>query len=184
LPRIWRRDPLKAEQGLEDLRQLTRGALAEMRTMLLALRPVSLVKTPLADLLRQLVEAVTSRIELQPQLDIDPVPPLPPKVHINFYRVAQEALNNVVKHAGASEVSLSLRPTPPYDPQVENEWQGQLQLTICDDGQGFELTEILKESLGIGIIRERAGEINATVTIDSSAGKGTVVTLVWEKGES
>ncbi len=107
LPQIWQRDPEMALQSLEELRRLTRGALAEMRTMLLELRPSAVIKTPLGELLAQLTEAITSRSGLPFQLFIEQVPSLPEEVHTSFYRVAQEGLNNVVKHAQASLVTVS-----------------------------------------------------------------------------
>ncbi len=91
-------------QRLEKLQQLTRGALAEMRTMLLELRPSAVINTPLGDLLAQLTEAVTSRSGLPFQLFIEQIPLLPENVQTSFYRIAQEALNNVVKHAQARQV--------------------------------------------------------------------------------
>jgi two-component system nitrate/nitrite sensor histidine kinase NarX len=184
LPEMWRREPDEAEKGLEDLRHLTRGALAEMRTMLLELRPTAVVKTPLADLLKQLAEAVTSRTELQPELNVEPVPTLPAEVHINFYRVAQEALNNVVKHAGASQVRIGLLSSPPLKSQPDDAWQGQVELCISDDGHGFDAAQIPLDRLGLGIMRERAGEIKAALTIKSQPDQGTVVTMIWENGES
>jgi signal transduction histidine kinase len=183
LPEMWRREPDEAEQGLEELRHITRGALAEMRTLLLELRPTAVVKTPLADLLEQLAGAVTNRTELQPQLNIEPVPTLPPEVHINFYRVAQEALNNIVKHAGASQIRIGLFSSPPFKPQPADAWQGQVELCISDDGHGFDPSQIPSDKLGLGIMRERAGETKAALTIKSQVGQGTVVTLIWENGE-
>ena len=104
LPQVWHRDPEQGYERLERLRHLTRGALAEMRTMLLELRPSAVIHTPLHDLLAQLAEAVTSRSGLRFDLNIEQIPPLPEEVHVNFYRIAQEALNNVVKHAQAEQV--------------------------------------------------------------------------------
>ena len=109
LPQIWRRDPDRAMQSLEKLQRLTRGALAEMRTVLLELRPSAVTKTPLGEILAQLTEAVTSRSGLAFQLYIEKIPLLPEEVQLNFYRIAQEALNNVVKHAQARQVTVSLR---------------------------------------------------------------------------
>jgi PAS domain-containing protein len=107
LPQMWQRNPEMAQISLEELRRLTRGALAEMRTMLLELRPSAVIKTPLGELLAQLTEAVTSRTGLPFQLFLEQIPSLPAEVHTSFYRVAQEGLNNVVKHAQASLVTVS-----------------------------------------------------------------------------
>jgi len=180
LPEILKRDPDKTKDGLEELRQLTRGALAEMRTMLLELRPEALIKTPLDDLLEQLVEALTSRMEIKAETDIQPVPDLPSKVHINIYRVAQEALNNIIKHTEASQLSLRLVASPPYSSAAAEAWQGQIELCIRDNGSGFDPGETTPESLGMGIMRERVREIGGKLSIESQPREGTEVVLVWE----
>ena len=119
---------------------MTRGALAEMRTMLLELRPSAVIKTPLSELLAQLTEAVTSRNGLPFQLFVEQIPPLPEEVHISFYRIAQESLNNVVKHAQASLVSVSLNATPTRTVPYED-WSGEVRLMVRDDGCGFLTTK-------------------------------------------
>jgi signal transduction histidine kinase len=180
LPQVWQRDPEVGQQGLEELRLLTRSALAEMRTMLLELRPTALVETKLNDLLWQLTEAITGRAQLSVQFDIEPIPTLPPDVHVTFYRVAQEALHNVIKHADASQVTVSLRGSPPLSSNGEGEdWQGQVILHISDDGVGIDPGETHPGQLGLGIMRERAEAIGAVVTIEGRPGRGTQVTLVW-----
>ncbi len=83
-----------------------------MRTMLLELRPSAVINSPLSDLLAQLAEAVTSRSGLSFKLFIEQIPALPENVQINFYRIAQEALNNIVKHAQARQVIMSLSDHP------------------------------------------------------------------------
>jgi signal transduction histidine kinase/PAS domain-containing protein len=178
LPQIWRRDPEKALQSLEELRRLTRGALAEMRTMLLELRPSSVIKTPLPELLAQLTEAITSRRELPFKLFIEQIPPLPEDVHTSFYRIAQEALNNVVKHAQASQVTVSLSATPmTQDPA----WSArhEVKMVIEDDGVGFSPGLRWQEHLGMSIMRERAAAIQATLSVESQPGGGTQVILIW-----
>jgi signal transduction histidine kinase len=181
LPQVWQRNPEEALEGVQELRQLTRAALAEMRTMLLELRPTALVETRLDDLLRQLIEAVTSRVQLPVSRDISAVPPMPPEVHVTFYRVAQEALQNVVKHAEAQEASVYLGATPPYDPQAENGWEGQVVLRVRDDGRGFDEREAGPDQLGLSIMRERAESVGAVLTIETQPGGGSEVTLVWDK---
>ena len=92
---------------LERLRQLTRGALAEMRTLVLELRPAELSEAPLHELLEGLVTALESRKALQVTVDVAPVE-FDAGTRLAFYRVAQEALGNVAKHAQATMVKLSL----------------------------------------------------------------------------
>jgi signal transduction histidine kinase len=179
LPKRLRRDPDLALQSGAELRRLIRGALAEMRTMLLELRPASITSTPLGDLLSQLTEAVTSRTDVQFQLFIDNLPPLPAEIQTTFYRIAQEALNNVIKHSQARQVIVSLSATPPIDARSVEGWKGVVQLIIRDDGIGFASGDRAREHMGLGIMRERAAAINAIFTIVSQPGEGTVVTLVW-----
>ena len=180
LPQIWRRDPDLALSSLEELRRLTRGALAEMRTMLLELRPSAVIKTPLGELLAQLTEAVTSRSGLPFQIFIEQIPMLPEDVHTSFYRIAQEGLNNVIKHAQASLVTVSLSATPD-NTEPGDGWRGEVKLVIKDDGKGFSTPDSTHEHMGMSIIRERAAAINAAVIINSKPGSGTELTLVWHK---
>jgi signal transduction histidine kinase len=178
LPQIWQRNPKMAQQSLVDLRRLTRGALAEMRTMLLELRPSAVIKTPLGELLAQLTEAITARSGVPYQLFIEQVPTLPEEVHTSFYRIAQEGLNNIVKHAQAKLVRLRL--SAAQDPStIGEEWRGEVKLVIEDDGVGFTIQDITTEHMGMSIIRERAAAINATISVNSQPGHGTVLILTW-----
>jgi signal transduction histidine kinase len=149
-----------------------------MRTMLLELRPTAVAKTPLHDLLGQLTEAVTSRAQLPFRLFLEKTPLLPEDVHTGFYRIAQEALNNVTKHAQASQVSMVLQVLP-TKPDLVNKKAVELRLEIIDDGVGFSSKDGLAGQLGLGIMYERAADIDATLTIDSHIGEGTNVTLSW-----
>jgi PAS domain S-box-containing protein len=184
LPEVWRRDPQGAQQGLEELRLLTRGALAEMRTLLLELRPTGVVETALDDLLEQLTDAATGRAQLSVALDIEPCPILPPDVHVTFYRVAQEALNNVVKHAEASHVTVNLRASPPAGPERAGPWQGKVVLCVIDDGRGFAPGQVGPGQIGLEIMRERAATVGGRLDIEGRPGNGTQVTLVWESTPS
>jgi nitrate/nitrite-specific signal transduction histidine kinase len=179
LPELWETDPDEGRELLDELKQLSRGALAEMRTLLLELRPAALVEANLADLLRQLAEAVTGREGVPVEVTIEGQCRLEPDVHVALYRIAQEALNNVVKHAQAGRVEVSLT-CAPRDP---SEWgsskeglQGeQVELCIYDDGRGFDPSDVPPDRLGLGIIRERAQAIGAALQIDTLPGRGTVV---------
>jgi signal transduction histidine kinase len=178
MPQIWRRDPEQGFQTLEKLRRLTRGALAEMRTMLIELRPSAVINTQLSELLAQLTEAITSRSGVPFQLFIEQIPILPDDVQMNFYRIAQEALNNVVKHAQAMQVSVSLNET--QAPAGSNGLKLRIvKLIIQDDGVGFYSGNIQSGHLGIGIMHERATAIQAALVIVSEPGHGTLVSLTW-----
>jgi two-component system nitrate/nitrite sensor histidine kinase NarX len=160
---------------LEEVRQLTRGALAEMRTLLLELRPASLVEAQLGDLLRQLGEAITGRARVPVVVEVEEDLSLPSEVKVAFYRIVQEALNNVAKHASASRAVVSLRCRPPD----EAAGRGAVELRVSDDGRGFDPTSVPPDHLGVSIMHERAEAIGATLTVDSEQGRGTEITVVW-----
>jgi signal transduction histidine kinase len=170
LPRLWERDLEEGRRRLAELRELTRGALAEMRTLLYELRPAALAETPLGDLLRQLVDATIGQARLPVSLSVEGQRALPPDVQVALYRIAQETLNNVAKHAMASraEVSLIYR-------------ADGVELCLRDDGQGFDLSQIPPGHLGVGILRERALTIGAGLEIASRPGGGTRLTVSWPR---
>lgn len=182
LSQVWQRDPEEALRGLEDLRRLTRGALAEMRTLLLELRPAALMRIGLDELLHQLAEALLGRTQMEVVCNLQPVPPLPVEVHMTFYRVAQEALSNVIKHSGASHVSVGLWADPPISLGQADGWQGQVLLQVDDDGRGFDAERVSTRQLGLEIMRERAEAVGATLSLASRPGQGTQVTLIWRGG--
>ena len=92
LPKIWQRDPKEGMNRAGELRELTRGALAEMRTLLLELRPTALLEAKLGDLLHQLADAVTGRARIPVSVSVDGEGTLPADAQIALYRFAQEAL--------------------------------------------------------------------------------------------
>jgi nitrate/nitrite-specific signal transduction histidine kinase len=169
LPRIFERDPAQAKDRLEELRQLTRGALAEMRTLLLELRPAALAEANLADLLKQLAEAVTGRARIPVELRIESCGKLPTEVRVALYRISQEALNNVVKHSGATRAALSFT--------CEGD---EIRLVIGDNGSGFDAVKAGAGQLGLGIMMERAEAVGATLELDSKPGLGTTVCVGWQ----
>jgi PAS domain S-box-containing protein len=168
LPRLWERDENEGHRRLEEVRQLTRGALAEMRTLLLELRPDSLAEAEIDFLLKQLAESITGRSRVPVSVAITGRCQVPVEVKVALYRIAQEALNNVAKHAGAGQVDVKLACRA-----------GKVTLTVADDGRGFEMKKLPPNSLGLSIMRERAREIGAAVTVRSRPGAGTKVRVVW-----
>ncbi|MBV9544234.1 MAG: histidine kinase, partial [Chloroflexi bacterium] len=147
----------------------TRGALAEMRTLLLELRPAALTEAPFVQLLTQLGEAIASRSNLQATVRTQGQPILlPPEVQIALYRVAQEALNNTSKHAEAAHVEIHVR------------WHTRgLDVRLRDDGRGFVRSRVAQGRLGLGIMQERARSIGAELRLRSQPGVGTTVTIAW-----
>ncbi|HMQ55150.1 MAG TPA: GAF domain-containing protein [Anaerolineae bacterium] len=168
LPRVWTRHPAEGEQGLKQLHLLSRTALAEMRTLLLELRPAALAETRLAELLRQLGDAMAGRIQAPVELTVEGYRPFPAEVKLALYRIAQEALHNIAKHAHASQVEIKLVSQPE-----------QVSLRISDNGYGFDPGTILPHQLGLSIMAERASSVGANFRLESQPGQGTAVTVTW-----
>jgi signal transduction histidine kinase len=173
LPRVWAKNPEAGNERLEELQQLTRGALAEMRSLLLELRPNVLREVPLPELLRQLGDAFEGRARVPLELTVDAMPDLPPDVRIALYRTAQEALNNVARHARAGEAKMSLRQ------DVDG-----ASLIIEDDGGGFRPEAVSAGHLGLQTMRERAEDIGAALSVTSRPGGGTKVWVRWSRSKT
>jgi PAS domain S-box-containing protein len=173
LPDLWEMDVEEAQRSTEELRQLTRGALAEMRTLLLELRPATLTQTHLSDLIKQLCEAFIGRSRLPIVLNIEGDCQLPPEVQVAFYRIAQESLNNVFKYARATRVNVSLFIS-----------STMVRFEVCDNGVGFDMSTSKPTSLGMRIMRERAEAIGADFQINSTLGSGTCVEVTWNENPS
>jgi nitrate/nitrite-specific signal transduction histidine kinase len=170
LPILWERKPEEGRKRLEELRLLTRGALAEMRSLLLELRPKALVEAEINELFRHLVDAFTGRARIPAKFILDGNCSLEPEIKVAFYRIAQEALNNVAKHAHAEQAAVTLQCRP-----------GFVTLEIWDSGRGFEFESVPSDHLGLGIMQERAAKIGAELQIQSSLGGGTTVRVRWSR---
>jgi signal transduction histidine kinase len=170
LPRVWERHPEEGRRGLAELRELTRGASAEMRTLLLELRPAALTEKPLGELLRHLTEAMTSRTRLPIDLIVQGQSSIPPNLQIALYRISQEALNNMAKHADASQATVHLASE-----------QSEVTLCISDNGRGFDQGEILPDQFGVSIMHERADAVGASLQVTSQRGQGTEVSVAWRQ---
>lgn len=168
LPHLWERDPEKVKPRLAQLHRLTRGALAELRTLLLELRPVRLIEADFDDLLHQLIEVLQGRTQIEVTLEADGTPALPEDVKTALFYITQEALNNVVKHASATQVIVCLRNN-----------RDRLDLSIIDNGRGFDPNQADSTSMGLGIMRERAEAVGALLNITSQANQGTRVNITW-----
>jgi signal transduction histidine kinase len=100
-------------------------------------------------------------------------------VHIACYRITQEALNNIVKHAKGGKIRITLQTTPPVSTVNADKWSGTIALTIADDGVGFVANGKVDGQMGLASMRERARSIKASLNIDSTPGSGTTVKLTW-----
>ena len=173
-------EPGKRLKALAVIRRFTQAAVAEMRMLLVELRPVALIDSPLRDLLQTLTSAIDARDDTSVEARLDNSPRLPPDVQIGLYRIAQEAVNNVIKHSGAQNVRITLDVAPPYlDGGAPSDWYGEVALKVADDGRGFDPSQAPNGRLGMVDMRERAAEIGAELEITSQPGDGTQVTVTW-----
>jgi two-component system nitrate/nitrite sensor histidine kinase NarX len=170
LPELWEQDQEDARRSLEDLRNLTRGAIAEMRMLVSELRPLALIDSNLSDLLHQLADAFTGRTSIHVTLSIKGEDILISEVQVVVYRICQEGLNNIAKHAAASRVKIKLQYTA-----------GKVDMSIQDNGRGFDSTLSLPGHYGLSMMNERAEAIGAKLEIVSQLGKGTEVIFRWQE---
>jgi PAS domain S-box-containing protein len=167
-PRIWDKDQNIARQNMEKLSALIRGALAEMRSLLYELRSSGSPDQTLDQLLNTLTEETCGRSNVAVSLSIEGDRELPPKVTMTFYRIAREALNNVIAHAEATRVDITLIKRPDH-----------VALQIRDDGRSFDPATIPHGHMGISIMAERAKKISGDFQIRSQAGHGTEIKVTW-----
>ena len=117
----------------------------------------------------QLAEAVTGRARLPVTVAVHGEAQLPLEVKLAFYRIAQEAINNVAKHSQAAQAAVELR----CEASVKT-------LLIQDNGRGFDVARAPSTHLGLNIMRERAEAVGATLSIESQPGRGTRVQARWQ----
>jgi two-component system sensor histidine kinase/response regulator len=168
----YKDQPDQIETGLEQIYHLTQTALAEMRMLLLELRPETLMRADLRYLLEQLGRVIQMQANVEVVIEAEETTVLPQDVHITFYRIAQEALNNIAKHACASQVLIAL------DSRTD-----QAHLVIEDNGRGFRRDEVTSGHFGLLNMEERASKIGADLEITSAPGHGSRIGLLWRMNE-
>lgn len=174
LPAIWDKNQEEGRKRLVEIKELSRGALAEMRALLLELRPATLVETSLNDLLKHLCEAATGRARIPVSLDNQVTSELPVDIKIGFYRIAQEAVNNIAKHSSATEAWISLKNN------TDHAKFSVIEMVISDNGKGFDKESVSGDHLGLDIMQERAQAIDARLEIESVPGQGTKISVFKE----
>ncbi len=168
--RRWRPTSDEARENLQDVERLARGALAEMRTLLMEMRPDALAGASLPRLLDLLAAAAEGGSRVRVNVDVRGPSGLPEHVSVALFRTAQEALQNMSRHSGAGEAWVMLDASGP-----------DVRLTVRDDGRGFDVGAVPSEHLGLRMMRERAEDAGVRVTVESARGMGTTVTAVWPK---
>jgi nitrate/nitrite-specific signal transduction histidine kinase len=157
------RDLERIEEYLARLGEGTRQAIRDMRLLVYELRPPVLEREGLVGALRERLDAVEKRSGIEAQLLIEGQVECSIGMERELYHIAQEALNNVLKHAESSEVTVRLHAD-----------DGCVELEIADDGCGFDRDAVAdKGGMGLVNMRQRAEELGGSLSILSSPGKGT-----------
>jgi signal transduction histidine kinase len=162
------RDGADARAELERLQELAREAMDELRTLVFELRPPAVDSEGLATALRKHVDVLRRAYRREIGLELIGTPSGAPRIERDVLRIAQEALQNALRHAGADHVELRL--------DARN---GRLVMSVTDDGVGFDpaAPELRSRRLGLTSMEERAEAIGGTLSIDSTPGAGTTVRL-------
>jgi nitrate/nitrite-specific signal transduction histidine kinase len=157
----------QAEDQMARLSDTLQQALKQMRLLVHELRPPVLERSGLEGALRQRLDAVETRLAVEASLVVEGALDLSPSVEEGLYRIAQEALNNALRHAEATKVLVAIKADA-----------GQVQLEVVDNGRGFEVSSGA-EAGGVGLqsMRERAQSLGGSLDISSEPGEGTCVTV-------
>jgi PAS domain S-box-containing protein len=166
-------DPEAAQGKLVELRELQKDALAEMRTLIFELRPSSLESDGLVQALRTHATAVQRRTGLTIVVDAEPIDRLALEVEEALYRIGQEALHNVVKHANAQHAALRIQSDG-----------ARVKLSVTDDGVGFAPDQVPRgQHLGLIGMRQRVDLVGGELRVESRAGEGTLIEASVSAGE-
>jgi len=157
-------DPHNASEPIDYVASLAQAGLAEMRALIFELRPESLEQEGLVAAIEKQAASIAARYKLDVHLELGEEPDCTLDAKEALYRIAQEALHNVVKHAQARRVEVGLHRS-----------DGAIDLVVRDDGRGFDATKSFPGHVGLQSMPERANKLGGTVTVDSAAGRGTTV---------
>jgi|GEM_PF-1425742 len=167
LPALMERKPDLAKERIARLHDLSRGALAEMRALLFALRPAALAEEGLIAAITKQAAAVESREGIKVHLDLAGDDHLPRPREEAFYRIFQEALNNIVKHARAQNVWITLAIGADAS-----------TLSVRDDGVGLAASVPAQlPTMGMTSMRERVEELGGSFRVESAPGRGTTIAV-------
>lgn len=160
-------DKEKIAHSFDRLGTTAHQTLKEMRLLLYELRPSTLEEGGLVEALRQRLEAVEGRADIKTQLRVDDLPPLPSNVEEGLYHIAQEALNNALKHAESNQTDVT----------ICKEEDG-IKLTVQDYGKGFVLQDHEHtQGMGLASMRDRARVLGSELQITTQPGSGTSVSV-------
>ena len=164
----WEKRPALARERVEAGNQIAKAAQAEMRALIFELRPDQLETDGLVKALELQTNALQQRRQFQLDVALGEEPQLPLPVKEAFYRIAQEAINNALKHAKPTHITMNLTAD-----------DGTVALRVTDNGKGFDPEGIYPGHLGLRSMRERAERVGADLTIESALETGTQVLVTY-----
>lgn len=168
----------RVEEALTRLSEIDQQVLKEMRLLVYELRPLALKHVGLVGALQQRLDTVEKRAGVETHLLLEGAMVFPEQMEEELYRIAQEALNNALKHAAATVITVHIH---------TNDAPGKpgITMTITDNGRGFDLDAATSPEadrdtggIGLGSMRERAEKLGGALTVHSAPEKGTTVQLV------
>lgn len=159
-------NPGLTEKNLEQIASIAAKAQGEMRALLLHLRPIDLRGDTLEEGVNKLVSELKEKTELDIQCKINIADNLPRAMEEHVFRVIQEALSNILRHADAERVRLKLE-------RIDH----KLHLYVSDNGKGFELKQTALTSYGLQTMRERCEELGGVFQLRSQTGEGTYIDI-------
>jgi signal transduction histidine kinase len=165
---LLERDPAAAQAQLERLHRLTGEAIEELRAVILALRPATIESEGLAATLAKHVDLLRRAYGREIRLEVAGEPELPVAAAADVLRIAQEALQNALRHSGAERLAVRLE-----------SGDGRIVMSVADEGEGFDsdAPALRSRRLGLTSMEERARALGGTLEISSEPGKGTTVRL-------
>jgi len=167
---LYKHQPEQVEPELHRLRTAMQDSLNDVRRFIFNLRPASLSDVGLVVTLRHYARDYAEQYEVPVALNVPDKLALSQDQELVVFRIIQEALQNIHKHAEATQVAVDLQPRQ----------DGPLVVTIADNGKGFNATQVRQRqpsSSGLVNMQERAATVGGTLLIDSESGKGTTITL-------
>ncbi len=164
-------DLKRVEEAIGRLGEIGQQALKEMRLLVYQLRPLALKSVGLVKALQQRLDTVERRAGVEASLSVEGEVALPPHVEEELYHIVLEALNNVLKHASATALRVSIRAVTP-----------DIEIEVCDNGKGFAFPGEL-DTGGIGLVgmQERAERLGGELTVRSLPGAGTMVKVTLHR---
>ncbi|HUR85974.1 MAG TPA: GAF domain-containing sensor histidine kinase [Solirubrobacteraceae bacterium] len=163
---LLHRDVDEAAAQLALVRDLAREAMEELRSVIVHLRPAALESEGLAAALAKHVDVLRRAQEREIGLEVEGDAAVPAAIEGDVFRIAQEALHNALRHAGAARIDVRLRCEP-----------GCVELLVSDDGAGFDRAQVRSRHLGLTTMAERARAAGGVLEIDTAPGAGTTVRL-------